>query len=198
MAQMKRVAWTNPSTAVARNESVGFEVSKVEIWDLTTPNRFEWTADMADASYFTLGTLAYTTSNGVTPLSQSTAMGATISGISAANPAVITVNDTSTFGYAAGDTIKVTEVADDLTGTSLNGDYTIASVTATTITTTTNTSSGYSAYVSGGKAIRESDTNGDPVAQENKAIQGVTLGTGCVGANSASMVAIFYGDNPVV
>ena len=49
MAQIKRVAWTNPSTAVARNENVGFEVAKVEIWDLTTPNRFEWTANMADA-----------------------------------------------------------------------------------------------------------------------------------------------------
>lgn len=198
MAQIKRFAWTNPGTAVARNLNVGFEPVKVEIWDLTTPNAFEWTTDMADASYFTLGTLAYTTSNGVTPLSQSTAVGATISAISAANPAVITVDDTATFGYAAGDTIKVTGVADDLTGTTLNGDYTIASITATSITTGTNTSSGYSAYVSGGHAIRVSDTNGDAIPIENLAIQGVTLGTGCVGANSASMVAICYGEEPVV
>ena len=61
MAQIKRFSWTNPSSAVARNLNVGFEVQKIEIWDLTTPNRFEWTNDMADASYFTLGTLAYTT-----------------------------------------------------------------------------------------------------------------------------------------
>jgi len=198
MAQIKRREWTNPGTAVARNEAVGFEVAKVEIWDLTTPNRFEWTANMADASYFTLGTLAYTTSNGVTPLSQNAAYGASISNITAANPAVLTVDDTATFGYAAGDTIKVTGVADDGAGTSLNGDYTIASITATTITTATNTSSGYSAYVSGGKAIRVSDTNGNAIPIENQAIQGVTLGTGCVGANSASMVAIFYGEEPVV
>lgn len=198
MAQIARTSWTNPSTAVAKNFNVGFEVAKVEIWDLTTPNRFEWTSSMADASIFVLGTLAYTTTNGVTPLAQSTAVGATISGISAANPAVLTVNDTATFGFAAGDTIKVTQVADDGSGTTLNAEYTVASVTATTITTATDTSSGYSAYVSGGVVTRVSDTNGDPIPLENKAIQGVTLGTSAVGANSASMVAIFYGEEPVV
>lgn len=198
MAQIKRVAWTNPSTAVARNEEVGFEVAKVEIWDLTTPNRFEWTANMADGSFFTLGTLAYTTSNGITPLAQSASFGASISGITNASPAVLTVSDTATFGYAAGDTIKVAGVADDGAGTSLNGEYVIASITATSITTATDTSSGYSAYVSGGSAIRVSDSSGNPVPIENKAIRGVSIGTGAVGANDASMVAIFYGEEPVV
>lgn len=198
MAQIKRTSWTNPSTAVARNESVGFEVAKVEIWDLTTPNRFEWTKDMASGAYFTLGTLAYTTSNGVTPLSQNTAVGATVSGFTNANPGVITVNDTATFGYAAGDTIKVAGVADDGSSTSsLNGTFTIASITATTITLVENTTA-YSVYVSGGFVTRVSDTNGTAIPIENFAIEGVTLGTGCVGANSASMVAIFYGEEPVV
>lgn len=199
MAQILRKSWTNPASAVARNEAVGFEVAKVEIWDLTTPNRFEWTADMADASYFTLGTLAYTTSNGVTPLSQSTRVGAAISGFTNANPGVITVDDTATFGFAAGDTIKVSGVADDgAAANSLNGEFTIASITATTITLVEDTSSGFSAYVSGGFAVRVSDTNGVAIPIENQAIQGVTLGTGCVGANNASMVAIFYGEEPVV
>lgn len=198
MAQIKRVSWTNPSSAVARNENVGFEVAKVEIWDLTTPNRFEWTADMADDSYFTLGTLAYTTSNGITPLSQSTSVGASISAFTNANPGVITVNDTDTFGYAAGDTIKVAGVADDGSGTSLNGEFTIASITSPdTITLSENTTS-YSTYVSGGTVTRVSDTNGNAIALENQAIEGVTIGTGAVGANSASMVAIFYGEEPVV
>lgn len=199
MAQIKRFSWTNPSSAVARNLNVGFTVAKIEIWDLTTPNRFEWTANMADASYFTLGTLAYTTSNGVTPLEQDAAFGATISGFTNANPGVITVNDTATFGFAAGDTIKVSEVADDLSGTnSLNGTFTIASITSTTITTTTNTSvTGYSVYVSGGTVTRVSDSSGNPVPIENQAIRGVTLGTGAVGANSASMVAICYGEESV-
>lgn len=199
MAQIKRFSWTNPSTAVARNLNTGFTVAKVEIWDLTTPNRFEWTADMASAAYFTLGTLAYTTSNGVTPLAQDAAFGATISGFTNASPGVITVNDTSTFGFAAGDTIKVAELADNgAAANSLNGTFTIASVTSTTITLNEATNSGYSAYVSGGVVTRVSDTNGDPIPTENFAIRGVTLGTGCVGANSASMVAICYGEEPVV
>jgi len=198
MAQVKRFAWTNPNPAVARNLDVGFTAAKVEIWDLTTPNRFEWTANMADASIFVLGTLAYTTTNGVTPLSQDAAFGATISGFTNANPGVITVNDTATFGFAAGDTIKVAELADDgSAANSLNGQFTIASVTSTTITLVENTSA-YSVYVSGGTVTRVSDTNGDAVPIENKAIRGLTLGTSAVGANSASMVAIVYGEEPVV
>jgi len=196
--QMKRFAWTNPSSAVARNLNCGFAPAKVEIWDLTTPNRFEWTDDMADAAYFTLGTLAYTTSNGVTPLSQSAAYGASISAFTNANPGVITVNDTATFGYAAGDTIKVAGVADDGSATSLNADFTIGSVTAPDTITLVENTTAYSTYVSGGFVIRETDTNGDAVPRQNQAIQGVTLGTGAVGANSASMVAICYAEEPVV
>lgn len=196
MAQIKRFSWTNPSTAVAKELSVGFQVSKIEIWDLTTPNRFEWTSDMADASIFVLGTLAYTTTNGVTPLAESTSIGPAISGFTAANPGVITVDDVSSYGIVAGDTITVTNLADDGTATSLNGEYTVASVTTTTITTATNTTA-YSAYVSGGTVIRKSDSNGDPVAQENVAKRGLTLGTSAVGADSASMVAICYGEETV-
>lgn len=200
MAQIKRIAWTNPGTAVARNINVGFEIAKIEIWDLSTPDRFEWTNDMADAAYFTLGTLAYTTSNGVTPLAQDAAYGAAISGFTNANPGVLTVNDTATFGFAAGDTVKVAGVADDGTGTlSLNNNFTIASLTATTITLVEDTSvTGYSVWVSGGVISRVSDTNGVAIALENLAIRGATLGTGCVGANSASMVVICYGEEPVV
>jgi len=195
--QMKRVTWTNPSTAVARNLDFGFAPAKVEIWDLTTPNRFEWTADMADASVFVLGTLAYTTTNGVTPLDQSARFGAAISGFTNAAPGVITVDDTASFGFAAGDTIKVAQLADDGSADdSLNGEFTIASVTATTITLVESTAA-YSVYVSGGVVSRVSDSSGDPIATENFAIEGVALGTSAVGADSASMVAIAYGDNPV-
>lgn len=198
MAQVKRFSWTNPATAVAKNLNTGFTVAKVEIWDLTTPNRFEWTSDMADASYFTLGTLAYTTSNGVTPLAQNAAYGATISGFTNAASGVITVNDTTTFGFAAGDTIKVAGLADDGSASDgLNGQFTVASVTSTTITLNENTTA-YSVYVSGGYVTRVSDTNGDAVAQQNYAIRGLTLGTGCVGANAADMVAICYSDESVV
>ena len=200
MAQIKQLSWTNAATAVALNFDVGFDVAKIEIWDLTTPNRFEWTSNMADASVFVLGTLAYTTTNGVTPLAQDAAYGPSISAFTNANPGVITVSDTATFGIAAGDTIKVAGVADDGSGTnSLNNNFTVASVTATTITLVEDTSvTGYSVYVSGGFVTRVSDTNGDAVALENLAIRGVTLGTSAVGANSASMVAVCYGEESVV
>ncbi|NGX36871.1 MAG: hypothetical protein K1000chlam2_00016 [Chlamydiae bacterium] len=200
MAQIKRFSWTNASSAVARNLDVGFTTAKIEIWDTTTPNRFEWMANMADASYFTLGTLAFTTTNGVTPLAQSSAYGATISAFTNANPGVITVNDTATFGFAAGDTIKVADVADDLTGTlSLNNTFVIASLTATTITLVENTTvTAYSVWVSGGVVTRVTDTTGAAIVLENLAIRGLTLGTGAVGANSAVMTAICYGEESVV
>lgn len=195
--QMKRLSWTNASSAVALNFEVGFEVAQIEIWDQTTPNRFEWTKDMADASFFTLGTLAFTTTNGVTPLLQETAIGASISAFTNAAPGVLTVTDTAIFGYAAGDTITVSNLADDgSSASSLDGDFTIASVTATTITLVESTV-GFSVYVSGGIAVRKTDTNGDAVAQENKAIRGITLGTGAVGANSAVMNAVCYSEDPV-
>ena len=81
----------------------------------------------------------------------------------------------------------------------MNGEFVIASLTATTITTATNTSvTGYSVYVSGGTVSRVSDTNGAAIPTENFAIRGLTLGTSAVGANSASMVAICYGEESVV
>jgi hypothetical protein len=149
---------------------------------------------MADASYLTVSSGTITTSNGFTPLSQGALYGAPISAITAANPAVITATDIAASGIVAGDTIKVTGIADDGTGTTLNGDYTVASVSATEITTATDTSSGYSVYVSGGHASRVSDTNGDPVSTVNFGIDGMTIGTGAVGGGSASMVAVFEGD----
>ena len=199
MAQVKRFAWTNPSTAVARNLNVGFSASKIEIFNLSTAAALAWTADMADDSIFNVGVPAYTTSNGVTPLAQDAAYGASISGFTNDSPGVITVNDTATFGFAAGDTIKVAELADDgAAANSLNGTFTIASVTSTTITLNEATNSGFSAYVSGGVVSRVSDSSGDAVAVENKAIRGLTLGTSAVGGNSESMVAVVYGEEPVV
>lgn len=198
MAQIKTFSWTNPNPAVARDLDVGFTVTEITTIDITNGGSWQWVLGMADASSLDVDAGTISGSNGFTPLAQSTSIGASISNITAANPAVITAANVSQFGIVAGDTIKVTDVADDLTGTTLNGDYTVASVTATTITTATDTSSGFSAYVSGGYATRTSDTNGDPVPVENVAIRGMTVGTTPVGAASASMVAIVKGQNNVV
>lgn len=199
MAQIKQLSWTNANPAVALNFDVGFDVAKIEIWDLTTPNRFEWNSNMAAASIFVLGTLAYTTTNGVTALAQNASYGPAISGFTNASPGVITCSNPADFGIVAGDTIKVAGLADNgAAANSLNGTFTVASVTSTTITLNEATNSGYSAYVSGGSVIRVSDSAGVAIPIENKAIRGVALGTSAVGANSASMVAICYGEEPVV
>ena len=200
MSQMKVFGWTNPATAVVRNESIGFTVGEITVTNVTDGKQYYWNSSMANGYYVTVDTGAVTTSNGFTPLSQSTAIGATISGFTNANPGVITVNDTGAFGFAAGDTIKVSEVADDLTGTlSLNNTFTIASITATTITLVENTTvTGYSVWVSGGKAVRVSDTDGVTIPVENHAIGGITLGSGVVGGNDDVMVAVVHGENVVV
>ena len=200
MTQKRIVSWTNANPAVARNQNVGFTVSDITVTDVTNGAQYYWNSSMPDASYVTVDTGAVTLTNGFTPLAQSTAVGATISGFTNANPGVLTVNDTATFGFAEGDTIKVSEIADDLTGTaSLNNTFTVASVTATTITLVEDTSvTGYSVYVSGGIATRVSDTDGTPIPIENLAIGGITIGTGAVGAASASMVAEINGENVVL
>lgn len=201
MTQMKVATYTNPSSGTAAtNISFGFQVDSITVYNSTAGGIYSWNSSMADASFFDVAAGTYTSTNGFTPLSQSATYGASISAFSNANPGVITVNDTATFGFAVGDTIKVSEVADDLTGTnSLNGTFTIASLTATTITTATNTSvTGYSVWVSGGIVTRVSDTNGTAIATQNFAIQGLTFGTSVVGTNSDVVTYVAFGSNPVV
>lgn len=198
--QMKVWGWTNPSTAVVRNENIGFTVDNIIVTNVTVGKQYNWNSSMTDDYYVTIDTGAVTTSNGFTPLAQSTSVGATVSGFTNANPGVITVNDTTTFGFAAGDTIKVCNLVDDSSGDeSLNNTFTVASVTATAITLVENTSTtGYSVYVSGGTVIRVKDASGAPIAQENKAILGITLGSGVVGGDNDVMTAVAYGSNCVV
>lgn len=191
MSQVKTLSWTNPNPAVARNLDVGFTVAEITTIDITNGGSWQWVSGMVNGSYLDVDAGTITGTNGFTPLSQSARFGAAISAFTNANPGVITVDDTAAFGFAAGDTIKVTDIADDNAdpALSLNDEYTVASVTATTITLDQNTTSD-NVYVSGGYVSRVSDTNGDPVALENQAIRGMTVGTGPVGAASASMVAI--------
>ena len=198
MAQMKPFSWTNANPAVARNLNVGFQVTRVTTYDITNGGAWVWTSDFDSASSMVVETGAYSAANGVTPLSQDAAYGAIISGFTNANPGVLTVNDTATFGFAAGDTVKVAELADDGSAVnSLNNSFTIATITSTTITLVEDTSA-YSVYVSGGVVTRVSDANSVAIPTENFSIRGVTLGTTPVGANSAVMKAIVEGENSVV
>lgn len=199
MSQLAIYSWTNANPAVSRNLNCGFTVTRVTTYDITSNDQWVWTRGFADNSSMDVTTGIYVIGNGVTPLSQNSTYGATISGFTNANPGVITVDDTETFGFAAGDTVKVAGLADDGTGdASLNNTFTVASVTATTITLVEDTSvTGYSVYVSGGIVTRVSDTNGVAIPTENFAIQGVTIGTTPVGANGSEMVAVVEGENSV-
>jgi len=198
MAQIKTFSWTNPATAVARNLDVGFAVAEVTTINVTSGGSFQWMDTMPVAYYLDVDAGTITTTNGFTPLAQSAVFGATVTGFTNANPGVITASNIAQVGIVADDTIKVAAIADDGTGTSLNGTFTVASVTATAITLVENTSAPtYSVYVSGGRATRVSDTNGDAIPTENFAIQGVTLGTGVVGGNNDVMVAVVRGSNSV-
>jgi hypothetical protein len=195
MTQAKTFTWTNPNPAIARNLDVGFDVSEVTIVDKTNGGSWYWNDGMADASVLDVDAGTITGTNGVTPLSQSAMFGAAITGFTNANPGVITASNLSAFGFEAGDTIQTAAIADDGSGTSLNGQFTVASVSATAITLVENTSAPtYSVYVSGGFVTRVEDSDGNPVATNNVAIQGVTLGTSAVGANSAAMTAIVRGN----
>lgn len=200
MAQIKTFSWTNANPALARNIDVGFTVDEILTIDITSGGSWQWVKGMVAGSFLDVDAGTITGTNGFTALAQSAAYGATISGFTNANPGVITVNDTATFGFVAGDTVEVSELADDLTGTlSLNNTFTVASVTATAITLVENTTvTGYSVYVSGGVVTRVSDADGIAIPTENFAIRGMTIGTGVVGANSSSVVAIVKGENTVV
>lgn len=197
MAQIKVESWTNPASAVAKNFDLGFTCAEATSVNITSGGSFYWNSAMSDGYYLDVDAGTITTSNGFTPLNQGALFGAAISGFTNANPGVITASNVSSFGFAAGDTINVVGLADDGSATSLNGEFTVASATATTITLVENTSA-YSVYVSDGFAIRVSDTNGDPVVYDNKGIRGMTLGTGVVGGNNAVMVAVFKSAEHVV
>lgn len=197
MAQIKTIPWTNPNPAVARDLEVGFTVAEITTIDITNGGSWQFANGMPEGSSLEVSSGTISGSNGFTPLSQSSRYGASISGFTNADPGVITVDDTETFGFAVGDTIKVSEVADDGSADSLNDEYTIASFTDTTITLEEDTSSD-SAYVSGGVVTRVSDVNGAAIPTENFAIRGITVGTTAVGAANASMVAIVKGENSVV
>ena len=201
MSQEKIFNFTNPATAVAVNLDVGFTVASIRSIDPTavTGGWFEWFSGMTAGSYLDGATGLVVATAGFTPIVEESVYGASISGFTNAAPGVLTVSDTARFGFAVGDTIKVAELADDETGdASLNGEFVIASLTATTITTTTDTSAtGFSVYVSGRTVTRVSDVDGFSIPTQNFSIFGLTLGTAVVGGDDAVMAVKVTGENSV-
>lgn len=198
MSQLKTYSWTNAASAVALNVSVGFSVARVQTVDVTNGGSWMWVYGMPNGYYLSIATGAITTSNGWTPLAETSLFGAPITAISKGADTTFTCTYLSQFAFAVGDTVKAAEIADDLTGTTLNRNYTVKSITSSTIVCEEDTSSGYSAYVSGGFLSQVSNSSNVPYPTVNAAIQGGTIGTGMVGANNAAMVAVFEGSNSVV
>ena len=198
MAQAYSLTWTNPASAVAKNVSIGFEVSRVQTIDITNGGSWMWIYGMPNGYFITLASGVVTTSNGFTPLSESALFGAPITAVTLAADTIFTCSYLDQFSFAVGDTVKATAIADDLTAATLNANYTVKAVSATQITCNEDTSSGYSAWVSGGFLSQIKNSSNVPYPTKNVAIEGGTLGTGIVGANNASMVAYFEGQNPVV
>jgi len=196
MAQIKVETWTNPAAAVARDFNLGFEVAEVVSIDITNGGSWKWIKGMGDGYALDVDAGTVATSNGATPLAENATYGSTISAFTNANPGVITVEDAVQGGFVAGDTIKVTAIAESGAGASLNAEYVIASISGNALTTATDTSAS-AVYVSGGNAIRVSNAAGDAIAVDNSAQRGITLGTGMVGANDASMIAIFKSEENV-
>lgn len=201
MSQSKLVSWTNATPVATRNQSVGFTVEEAYITNLTDGVSYYWNSAFTDAYYQTVSSGTITTSNGVTPLAQSTLVAAPVTDVTNAASAVITASYLAQFSFAVGDTVKLTDVADDSASdgdTPLNFSGTVSAVSATTVTVSVDTSSGYAVYVSGGYLVRVSDINSVPIPILNVAIRGVTLGTGVVGTDGDSMVAVYRGSNSVV
>ncbi len=196
MTQAKTFTWTNPNPAVAKDLDVGFQADEITIVDITNGGQYYWNSGMPDGYVQDVDGGSMVTSNGVTPISQGAMFGAAVTNFTSANTGVITATNLSAFGFAVGDTIMVTAVAESGGAGSKNGTFTILSLTTTQITLVENTT-GYATYVSGGYVSRVSDVNGDPIPTDNFAIQGLRLGTSAVGANSASMSAVVRGNNSV-
>jgi len=197
MSQMKTIKWTNPAGAVARNESVGFAVAEVTTTDTTNGGQWYWNDQMLSGTDIHVDAGTVDAANGFTPLAQDGVFGAAISAFTNANPGVITADYIAQCGIVAGDTINVVGLADDMSAATLNGQYVVASVTATAITLTTTTAA-LAVYVSGGTVVRVKDSTGAPIPTQNFAIRGITIGTAAVGAGNAVMTAVVKGKNCVV
>lgn len=211
--QMKTYSFTSASSPANVDIDVGFDVAFAELINETgqgssanpgVVKRARWSDTMANAEAALVkntdgaatDTSSFITTGGFSMVTQGAIYGSAISAFTNANPGVITVADAAGAGFAAGDTINVVELADDGTGTTLNGTYTIASISGNALTTATNTTA-YSVYVSGGNAFRVSDTNGTPIATKNIGKRLFRIGTGLQAASSVIHV-VMWGKNSVV
>lgn len=187
MAVPKIRGFSFTSGGAAYNLDVGFVPNMVQIYNLTkwatdgTNCEFLWDKSMADGyAYAQASDIAsldrsIITSNGVSVYQTSSwpDISEVISGVTQANPAVVTVG--STANYTTGDYVRIRDVVgmDELNGNL----YKITVINSTTFSLDGVDSSGFTAYSSGGNAYNQS------IKIENTGKSGITLGTSVVGAD---------------
>ncbi|MES2409026.1 MAG: hypothetical protein V4509_01855 [Patescibacteria group bacterium] len=236
MAQAFYTTVTVPSGAPAIPVQVGFTPAYIQLINLTNVGTVAategfkaiWQTGMAQgtaistvhgASSTFYDTTVLVASGGISLLNQLGSeqgqYGAVVSGFTNASPGVLTVDGTLSASITAGCIIRVSLVADNqASSVSLNGDYYVASVTATTITLGTapagtwsqttlsaaNTTSA-SVYVSGGVVTLLQNANAttpnppnniysDVPSWYNEAIQGFTIGTSSMAGTAAGDVIL--------
>jgi hypothetical protein len=213
MSQLFTYSFTSAAVPVNEDINVGFTPAKCEVYVQTTAGSSANPGVVQEAirtdtmvngealirkntnGAATL-TSAFITSGGISFLTSGAVYGSSITGFTNANPGVITVSNAAAAGFAAGDLVQVASVANTGAGTSLNGQFTVASVSGNSITLTANTSA-YGVYVSGGFLTRVSNSSGVPIATQNIGENFVRIGTGAQAASSEIHVVI-YGKNSVV
>lgn len=196
MAVPKIRAFTFISGGAAYNLDVGFIPDLIHIYNRTkwetdgTNCEFYWHKRMPDGyAYAQKADIAsldreIITSNGVSVYNTAsfTDNSQVISGVSQANPAVVTV--ASTAGWQTGDYVRIRDVVGM---TELNTNlYRITVINATTFSLDGVDSTGFTAYSSGGNAYNQS------LEVSATGGMGVTLGTSVVGADSDAVDVFCY------
>lgn len=203
MAVPKIRGFTLVSGGAAYNLKVGFFPNLVHVYNRTkwatdgTNCEFYWNNRMpsayayAQAADITSLDRSIITSNGISPYSASamTDNSQVITGVTAANPPVVTVG--STAGWVDG---NFTRIRDIVGMTELNGNlYEIDVLSATTFSLVGVDASAFTAYTSGGNAYNQS------LEITNTGGYGITLGTSVIGADGDVLDVFCYqlGENLV-
>ena len=187
------------SGGAAYNLDIGFTATKVEVY-----NQTKWATDGATvhsvynagmpAGYAlvekcedTSSDKALVTSNGFTPYSTSAVNSnqKSISGITQANPAVVTVG--STAAWASAQSVRISGVVGMTEINNLNKPFEIEILSSTTFALKGIDSTAFGAYSSGGTALNMS------VDTTASGFTGITLGTSVVGADGDVLEVHAYG-----
>jgi len=186
MSQERKFKLTSAGTAY--NLDIGFEPNTVTVWNYTQWEtdtktvKHYWHKGMADAYALTEITeddglnRAITTTNGFTLYDTSAVTGnyQTASGITAANPAVVTI--TSTTGWTAGDAVRFKDLDEMVELNDTAKPYYIKEIIDGTTFSLDLDASSYVAETTGGTVYNLSKV------VEAEGFKGITLGTSVVGA----------------